>query len=378
MVNRKVVFLVSEDWYFISHRLEFARYLKHCGWDVCLATQVNTDAFASVIRESGVRLIDIPLERGRLAAVSDVLYVMRVVAVYWNERPDVVHHVAMKPVLYGSLATLFSPVRGVVSALAGMGYLFVAPHPAARAVRTAVAFVFTMLFRRQRSRVILQNREDFAMFRDVLRVPADNLRLVRGAGVSLSAYRPVVHGPRHRPVIVMVSRMLRDKGVIELVEAARFLRADGHAARIVLVGGVDPKNPSSLTTAEMEAIQAEGVVEWLGARSDIPAIYATADIAVLPSYREGLPKSLLEAAAAGLPIVTTDTSGCREVVAEGRNGFLVPVGDARALADALARVIASAALRAQMGAVSRTRAEKEFSDQSIWRQTRAIYEEVVA
>lgn len=374
--RKKAIIVVSEDWYFLSHRMGLAQHLLAGGWDVVVATQINRAEDADRIRGAGLRLVSLPLERGRLLSAGDLRYLLRLRSLYKAEKPDVVHHVAMKPVLYGSLAALGVKRAGVINALAGLGYLFTNARGPVRAVRGLVLQLFRRLFTRARTRVILQNAEDMALFRDQLRIPSANLRLVRGAGVEIAAFHPPVHGMRKTPVIVMVTRLLRDKGIYELVEAARLLQREGIAAHFQVVGGIDARNPNSLTLDEINALHAEGVVEWLGHRADINEIYRRSDIAVLPSYREGLPKSLLEAAASGLPIVTTDTSGCREIVTDGVNGFLVPVRSVVQLADALRRLVVAPDLRARMGAASRKRAESEFRHELILEQTAAVYAEV--
>lgn len=368
--------VISEDWYFLSHRLALAQFLQRAGWTITIVTRVNRAEDAARITAAGLRLVPMPLERGRLFAPSDAAYLWRLFRLYRREQPAVVHHVAMKPILHGSLAALGAPGAGVVNAFAGLGYLFTHQGGRVRVVRRIVMAVFRRLFRRGRTRVVLQNAEDHALLRERIGVPEGNLRLVRGAGVDLAAYRAVTHGVRPRPVAVMVARVLRDKGVLEFAEAARRLRGAGQAVRCVLVGGVDNENPNSLTAAEVATLHAEGAIECLGQRDDVAAIYSEADIAVLPSHREGLPRSLLEAMACGLPIVATDTSGCREVVADGENGLLVPVRDAMALAAAISRLASDAALRARMGAAGRARVEREFGQEVIFRATEAIYREV--
>lgn len=369
--------VITEDWYFLSHRISLAQHMSKLGWEVLIATQVNSEESERAISSAGLRLVHIGINRGKLFAMGDVLYWWRLVRLYRQERPDVVHHVAMKPVLYGSLAAALFCHIGVINSLAGMGYLFTSTSRAVKIVRSLVMTVFRRLFSRSCVRLILQNGEDAEFFGRYMRVPERNIRLIRGAGVDIGRFRCVVHGPRERPVVVMISRMLRDKGVLELVKAAEIVRAQGVAARILFVGGIDVKNPNSFTQDEMEALNAAGVVEWVGHKADVGAIYEAADIAVLPSYREGLPKSLLEAAACGLPIVTTDTSGCREVVASGVNGLLVPVRDVEKLAQALARLIMDPELRARMGANSRTRAETEFHSGLILDQTEKVYAELI-
>jgi glycosyltransferase involved in cell wall biosynthesis/peptidoglycan/xylan/chitin deacetylase (PgdA/CDA1 family) len=372
----KVILVVTEDWYFLSHRLAFARFLREGGWDVLVATRINTAADAARIRQAGLRLVLVPVERGRLVSPGDLRYLWRLVRLYFAERPDVVHHVAMKPVLYGSVAAAVVRTPGVVNAIAGMGYLFTGGGAAVRLVRTGVLGLFRLLFSRKRARVVLQNAEDAALFSEKVGLGPQQVRLIRGAGVRVEEFVPATHGLRREPVVLLVARMLRDKGVREFVAAARTLRAKGVPGRFVLVGSRDPQNPNSLSSEELAAIVAAGEVEWLGQRSDIAELYARADIAVLPSYREGLPKSLLEAAAAGLPIVATDTSGCREVVDPGRNGLLVPVGDSAALAEALERLLRDADLRARWGAASRQRAEREFHEQVVFKGFLQVYEEV--
>lgn len=371
------MFVVSEDHYFVSHRLGLALHLRSAGWDVIVATQLNTGEHAAEIRAAGLRLVPLILKRGSLFAPSDLVYLAKLVQLYWRERPDVAHHVAMKPVLWGSIAALLFPRTAVVNALAGLGYLFTSENFLVRLVKRSVLVVFRNLFSLKKTKLILQNREDLALFTEELGILPKQIRLIRGAGIDTTRYNSIAHGWRKCPTIVMVSRMLRDKGVGELVAAARALRRAGVSTRILLVGGIDQGNPNSFSVAEMMEFQAEGVVTWLDHRSDIPAIYATADIAVLPSYREGLPKSLLEAAASGLPIVTTDTPGCREVVQDGVNGLLVPVRDSQKLAEALQTLIVDAALRERMGAMSRNFAEVEFRQEIIWKQTLAVYDELL-
>lgn len=374
--SRKVIFLVTEDWYFISHRLPLARALRQAGWEVVVATQVNRPEDAAAIESSGLRLVHLPVERSRMGTPRDLVYLWRAFRLYRRERPQVVHHVAMKPVLYGSIAARAAGIRGTVNALAGLGYLFTSSSGRARLARGIVTNCFRALFGHERTRLILQNAQDMDLFQRLVRVPSRNLRLIRGAGVDLDVFQPSGDSCRPEPVVVMVSRMLRDKGVAEFVAAARELRRDGVRARFLLVGGIDARNPNSFTQQELLAFEVSGVIEWHDHQKDIAVIYAAADIAVLPSYREGLPKSLLEAAACGLPIVTTDTSGCREVVTDGLNGFLVPVRTVAPLALALRRLISDPELRRQMGARSRERAEREFGEDQINRQVADVYAEL--
>lgn len=370
--------VVSEDHYFYSHRLDLARAIVRAGYEVHVITRVADRSRADVVATEGITLVHVDVARASLfAPLADVRYLGALTSAYRAIRPDIVHHVAMKPVLYGSIAAL-STDAAVVNALAGLGFLFTHDTVRVRAVRTAVLSAFAALFRRNRAVLIVQNEDDLALFRDTLRLPAKNVALVRGAGVDVSVFAPSTRPSRERVVFVMVSRMLRDKGVFELIEAARILRARGVACEVRLVGGIDAANPNSLTNTELESAVAEGVVSWLGHRGDIPAVLADADVAVLPSYREGLPKSLLEAAACGLPVIATDVPGCREVVRHGETGLLVPARDAVALADAMASLAQDFEMRARLGDAGRRLVESGLSSARVADDTLRIYAGLLA
>lgn len=366
----KLLFVVTEDWYFVSHRLAHAVAAQAAGFEVAVATREGRQA--DVIRNAGIRLIPFTLSRRGGNPLREVLALWRL---YRREKPDLVHHVALKPVMVGASAAWLAGVRAQVNAVAGLGWLFTSSGSVVRAVRPAVRWILARLLNRPRSLTIVQNPEDMSLL-ERSGVPAASLRLIRGAGVDLQVFFPVTPPPE--PIcIVLVARMLWDKGVGEFVEAARLLTEAGVSARFVLVGDPDPANPGSVPGSTLRGWHSQHGVEWWGKREGIPAVLQAAHIACLPSfYGEGLPKSLLEAAACGLPIVTTDAPGCREVVTNAVNGLLVPVRDAVALADALGRLIGDAALRRRMGEQSRLRAEREFGLDTVIAQTLAVYREV--
>jgi glycosyltransferase involved in cell wall biosynthesis len=389
----KLLFVVSEDWYFRSHRIPIALAALKVGWEVRLGAQISECGAA--IGQAGIRLHPLPLRRGSLNPLSDLGYLIRLCRLYRRERPDVVHHVAMKPVLYGSIAARLAGVPCVVNALAGMGYLSSSSRPHVRMIRRAVLFCFRMLFNRPGSILIVQNKDDRAVF-ERLGVATDRIRLIRGSGVDLNVFSPPpTRSERPTVTAVMASRLLRDKGVIEYVEAARLLRKRNVPVRLALAGAPDGANPDAVPQSVLDAAQAAGELDVLGARSDISALYREADIAVLPSYyREGIPKSLIEAAACGLPIVTTDVAGCRETVGRlkgsplitpiiankngelGENGILVPPKDARTLADAIEFLVRNPDIRSDMGRASREKAEREFGIETVVGQTMAVYNEL--
>ena len=376
-----LLYLVTEDWYFWSHRLPIARAARAAGWEVMVATRVAKHG--ERIRREGFRLVPIGLRRRSLAPWREAAAIAELLRLYRRERPDLVHHVAMKPVLYGSLAAALARVPAVVNALAGMGYVFTSSGVKARLLRPLIRTAFRWLLDRPNRRLILQNPDDIAAMTKGT-VTAERVALIRGSGVDIEAFAPPVApagaptgAPEGTSVAVMVSRMLWDKGVGELVGAARLLRRREVPLRVVLVGSPDPDNPASIPERQLRDWDASGDVAWWGERSDIAEIWAKGQIAVLPSHREGLPKSLLEAAACGRPMVAADVSGCREIVKDGVTGLLVPPGDAGGLADALERLARDPDLRRRLGAAARDLVERELSEEAVVAQTLALYRSLV-
>ncbi len=369
----KLLFVVTEDWYFVSHRLQLAVTAKQVGFDVSVATRIGKHE--RTLRKAGIRVIPLSLSRRSGNPVREITALIRL---YRTERPDFVHHVALKPVVYGSLAAQLVGVPAWVNAVAGLGWLFTASTQRARIIRPWLQWGMGRLLSHSHSLTIVQNPDDAALL-EHSGIPGSRLRLIRGAGVDVNRFRPVDLSCRSVPVVMLVARMLWDKGVGEFVEAAKLLHNQGVRARFVLVGAPDPANPASVPEAVLRGWHEKNGVEWWGQRMDMAGTYRQAQIACLPSYyREGIPKSLLEAAACGLPIVTTDAPGCREVVHHEDNGLLVPVKDPDALARALHRLIVDEELRHRMGARGRQRAETEFSQEQIHEQTLAVYRELLS
>jgi len=367
----KLLFVVTEDWYFVSHRLPLAVAAQKAGFDVAVATRVGE--YGETIRAAGIRLIPFSLSRRRGNPLREVAALARL---YRRECSAIVHHVALKPVLYGALAARLAGVPHVVNAVAGLGWMFTSTGLAARTLRPVICRLLAWLLGAPHSRTIVQNPDDFGLLIK-MGVPEDRLRLIRGAGVDTEVFTPVLESPPEPVTVLLSARMLWAKGVGEFVEAARQLTQAGVKARFVLVGEPDPGNPASVPVAALRAWHGENGVECWGHRDDMPAVFHAAHIACLPSfYREGLPKVLLEAAACGLPIVTTDVPGCREIVRDGDNGFLLPVRDAQALAVALRSLIDNAALRAKMGRRAREIVLAEFSQERVIAETLVVYQEL--
>jgi len=370
--HRKLLLFVTEDWYFVSHRLPLAVAAQAAGYEVVIVTRVR--ACANIIRNAGLRLIPFENVRSSLNPFTELWTLIRLVLLYRRERPDLVHHVALKPVLYGSIAARLAGGPPAINALAGMGWLFTPGTGLAESLKLLVRLIIARLLG---SGIALVQNPDDARLLVQLGVPESHIRRVAGSGVDLQVFRPQ-QVPDGVPVVVLPARLLWDKGVSEFVSAARMLRRNGIMARFVLAGEPDPLNPASIPPSEVEGWIEEGIVESPGWVENMPKLFAACHIVCLPSYREGLPKALIEAAAAGKPIVTTDVPGCREVVADGHNGLLVAPRDVNALADALRRLIENPDLRQRMGEHGRRRAEQEFGSENVIQQTLALYEEATA
>jgi glycosyltransferase involved in cell wall biosynthesis len=373
--RRKLLFLVTEDWYFVSHRLDLAVAARRAGYEVAVATRV--DRHGDRIREAGLGLHPVDFNRGGLNPFKDVFTLLRIAAIYRREAPDIVHHVALKPVLYGSLVARLLGIGGIVNALGGLGYVFSSTGRRAVVLRWFVRPLMRIALGGRRSRLIVQNRDDRARLAASGLAKDASIRVIRGAGVDPDRYRAVAP-LSDQPLVILPSRMLWEKGVGEFVAAARHLQAKGLKARFALVGSPDDANPASVHRSEIDAWVREGVVEYWGWRDDMPEVFAQAQIVCLPSYHEGLPKALLEAAASGCAMVATDIPGCREIVRQGVTGWLAPVRDIDALAGALEQAIVQPGLRRQYGEAGRALIAAEFSSDRVATETVAVYDELIA
>lgn len=367
----KLIFLVTEDWYFWAHRLPQARAARDAGFAVSVATRV--DAHGELIRGEGFALHALDWRRGSvnpLAAVSSVLEIARL---YRRERPSIVHHVSQKPILLGSIAARLAKVPRIVNALTGLGFLFVASTLKTRTVRSVLLPILRNIASRPQVRFLVENPDDAAMLRRLNVVPDHRIVLIRGSGVDVDLYRPLPE-PAGPVVIGCAARMLRIKGVEEVVAAFRLLRARGSDARLLLAGAPDPENPAAISEEELRAWAAEPGVEWIGHVPDVRQVWARAHIAVLASRGgEGIPMTLMEAAACARPLVATDVPGCREIVVPEKTGLLTPPRDPAALAEALRRMVENADFRLRCGHAARERVTHGLDAGTVGRETVAVY-----
>ena len=367
--------VVTEDWYLWSHRIGLAVAARDAGYDVTIVTRVGEHG--ERIRALGLNVVNVDFARGLLSPRANLRTMRDLCAVYRRWEPHLVHHVAVQPIVLGSVAAARTRVPMTVNALTGLGTALISRNMKARLIRPVLRSALGWAMRRTRSHTIVQNPEN-AQFVESLGVRSERISLVRGAGVDVRRFRPQPE-PEGPVRVTMVSRLLWDKGVREFVDAAMLVRKARGDVVFTLVGAPDDGNPTSVSSQQVRSWVADGLVEWWGYREDVADVLACSHVAVLPTYYgEGVPKTLLEAAACGRPIVATDVSGCREVVRHGSNGLLVPPRDARALADAVMALADDPARRAAMGAEGRKRAVSEFAEERINQETLRVYERALA
>ena len=365
---QKILYLVSEDWYFVSHRLPMARSAQRAGYEVHVATRI--DHCAEEIKREGFVLHPIHWRRGSLNPIRLLAAVLETRRLYRQVRPDLVHHVAVVPTLIGSLAALGLPVVRL-NALAGLGFAFTSKTAKARVVRPVASLFLSWLLKRPSSAVLVQNPDDYAVVAE-LGVPKDRIAVIPGSGVEIDGLTPMPE-PESPFTTGFVGRLLDDKGVRTLVRAHELLAQRGVTVQTLLAGEPDPSNPASVPNHVLDSWRLVPNLQLLGHVEDIRTVWARAHVAILPSRREGLPKSLLEAAACGRPLIATDVPGCREIARNGVNALLIPTDDAEALAQAIETLLKDRDLRVRFGHASRQIVVSEYSSTRIGSEIVALY-----
>lgn len=372
----KLLVLVNDLSYFLSHRLPIAQAALAAGYEVSVGYGELGSVAPEVLAEISFPTYFVPMHRGGINPLQELRSLYSIWQLYRALRPDLVHLVTIKPYLYGGMLARLARVPGVVSAVAGLGSLFIRMDRRSRLFRALLYPIYGLAFGHPNQRVIVQNKDDSAVLVNWGVLDSQKIRLLRGSGVDLTSFTQLEEADGV-PTVCFAARVLRDKGVYDFVAAARLLLARGVEARFWLAGDTDTKNPTGLKESELQSLRDEGVVEVLGHQKDIPALYAKAHIVCLPSYREGLPKALVEAAAASRAVVTTDVPGCRDAFVPNESGLLVPVKSPDKLADALQWLIEHPAERVAMGKAGRLLAEREFAIEKIVQGHLEIYQELL-
>lgn len=368
---RKVLFIVNIDSFFISHRLPIAIQALENGYDVHLAC--SDSGFFDLLQQKGITVHRIHLSRSGMNVFSEIKSLISIYSIIKNVNPDIIHCITIKPVIYGSILSRFCFVKKRVFSISGLGYVFIENSLKVRLLRRIVSYLYRLGLNNSFSTVIFQNSDDMNMFIKLNIVKHKSSRLIKGSGVDLSLYQ-------YKPInnasvtILFLARLLLDKGVIEFCEAAKILTEKYPNVEFVLVGDLDPDNPNSMSSFELAHYSTNGFVKHYGYRTDIPNVISASNIVVLPSYREGLPKSLIEAAACGRPVITTDVPGCRDAILPNVTGLLVPAQNISLLVSAIEELILFPHKAREMGLQGRIFAETTFSIDDVVASHFEIYE----
>lgn len=370
----KIVFVVNDYSFFISHRFPIAKACLDKGWEIHIATP-EIDNAREQARKEGFIWHGISMDPGSQNPFKELKSIWGLKKVYNKIQPDLVHHVTVKSVLHGSIAARLAKIPAVVNALSGLGYLYINDNLKNQVIRSVVNKLFRYGFAHPNNRLILQNEDDKEMVLGYRLIDEGKITLIKGSGVNTEKYS---YSPEDDSDIrvILPARMLWDKGVGEFVEAAKKLRNDGVEATFHLLGDTDPKNPQSITLDQLNKWNNEYGLFYEGYQKNMIKAFRDANIVCLPSYREGLPKALLEAASVGRAIVTTDAPGCREVVDHGENGYLVPVKDADSMAKKIKELIKDSELRKKFGEKGRKKVVENLSLEKVIEQTVDLYDEL--
>jgi glycosyltransferase involved in cell wall biosynthesis len=366
--GKKILFITNVDWFFISHRLALAEEARKKGYDVYIAA-TNTGKLKE-LEAAGFTVFDLKINRKGTNPFGELIAILRILFILYKVRPQVLHNITLKIAIYGSLASRIIQVPRIVNAISGLGYLFTAE----REIKSFsfINLLMRIAFYKRGISFIFQNPDDLSHFEQMKFGVGNNLTIIRGSGINLEEY----HCKERKSTdirFILTARMLRNKGISEYIGAAKLVSLKYPNCKFLLVGGIDEDNPTSFSESELlNEINGTSVC-WLGQRDDIKNLLQNSDVMVFPSYREGLPKSLIEASAMSLPIITTDTPGCRECVEDGVNGFLVPIQNKEMLAEKMEYLIENPVFIQRMGNESRKKAEMEFSIHSVIDKTFHLY-----
>ena len=375
--DKKILILVNYLSFFLSHRLPIAEALLAKGFEVFIGYGELRGADPKLLEQRGFKVDFIPMQLGGFNLLRDLKTLYYIWGFFKRVKPDIVHLVTIKPYLYGGIISRLCGVRGLITAVSGLGTLFINKDLKSKLIRLLLYPIYKLAFNHLNQKVIVQNKDDLKTLVNWGVLNPSKVKLLKGSGVKLENFTNLDE-PSGTPVVCFAARLLRDKGVYEYVSAAKLLKERGIKAQFLLAGDLDMNNPTGLKLDDLNKLKDEGYVEIIGYQKNIPTLYAKSHIICLPSYREGFPKSLIEAAAAGRAVVTTDVPGCRDAIIPNKTGLLVPIKDSKKLADALQWLIENPKERIAMGKAGRKFAEKEFPIEKIILNHLDIYQDLLS
>lgn len=369
----KVLLFANTDWYIYNFRIELARSLREAGHSVVIV--VPDGQYVQRIRDAGFRVIVLDMSRRGINLVQEVSTLYRLVGIYRKECPDIAHHFTIKAVVYGGLVAKIAGIHAIVHAVAGMGYVFSSRSILAKILKPLLKMMLKWILKCRHSLLILQNRDDVEQFVSMGMLPRQCIRLIRGSGVNIGRFFPVERSGNKEFRVLLATRLLWDKGVREYVEAAKHCHYS--EIKFIVAGNTDIGNPASVPAEYLNEQVAAGYIEYVGHVEDMAEIMSTVHAVVLPTvYGEGVPRVLLEAAASGLPIVATDVPGCREIVHNDDNGYLIKPKSWEAVLQAIEKLYRDPTMARQMGLRSREIVVVEYDEKKVIQQTLGVYREL--
>jgi glycosyltransferase involved in cell wall biosynthesis len=375
---KKIIFFANSEWYLFNFRLSFAKHLRERGIEVVMVSP--SGPYGKKIEAEGFRWIPVTMARRSLNPFCELWLLWRLYRIYQFEKPNIAHNFTIKPVVYGGLVARLFGINGTVSAVDGMGFVFSSESVLAIMLRPLVRFLLQIALGGGKGRLIVQNPDDRDEFESYSITDSDNVRLILGCGVDTELFSPTTRplGSERTTKVLLAARLVWEKGIAEYVEAAQQLKTLGYKVDFLLAGEPDIGNPNSVQPEQVEQWQQDNIVQPVGHIDNMAELLKSIDIMVLPSfYREGIPRSLMEAAATGIPIITTDTPGCREIVEDGFNGILIPVRDSNALTEALRKIIDDPKLASSMGKAGRSKVLAEFDEKLVFKSTIGVYRQLI-
>jgi len=374
--TNKVLFLITEDYYYWMHRRNLALYLKSQGWEVHLATRKGE--LQKEIQKEGIYLHPVDIDRKSFNPFLRLKNIFQIASIYKKVNPDIIHHVSIQSIVLGTYATIISGHRKILNAYTGLGYIFVGEKFSKKILRWMIVQILKLAYKLKKPFSSFENPDDQKTLIDYKILKEEESIVLPGSGVNVNQffYSPEVEG---KLKVLLPARLIYDKGIAEFVEAARILKNKYPQVEFLLAGKLDQSNPTCIPESLLQTWQKENILTWLGEVKDMPSLYHSVHIVVLPSYyREGMPMSLAEACACGRACVTTNTNGCREIIKDGENGFLVPVKDSQNLALAIEKLIINSDLRKEMGRKAREIVVCEFSQEIVFTKVEKIYQKLLS
>lgn len=373
-MRKKLLFIVNVDWFFISHRLPIAIAALNDGYEVHLACGVTNRQ--RELEALGIIVHPLSMSRSGTSLLKELKVIKEMSAVVKSVSPEIVHLVTIKGAIYGGLVTRFKKIKVRIASISGLGFVFIDESLKARIIRLMVTKLYRIALNSKNTKVIFQNNNDKNIFVKHKIISSEQSLIIRGSGVDLETYKYLPE-PAGEKVIMFVARLLKDKGVVEFCEAAINLKQSGFKAKFVLVGDIDLHNPNSFTQSELTTYVNSGYIAHLGFSTNVAELITTSHIMVLPSYREGLPKSLIEAAACGRAVITTDVPGCRDAITPNKTGLLIPIKSSEAMVTAIKKLCDNDDLRVKMGKNGRALAESCFDINEVIKIHLNLYKEVI-